>query len=224
MLLNGSEHLSQIMHIVAQSLLIPCIIFLLYFVLVSVIEIGALVGEMTNRRKDNHFKLAEFLSKLRLAGNIEQKIRDSYLPAQLKRTTENFLDLTASTTTGQRIIAQKILGDEESRVAKICEKTELIAKMGPMLGLMGTLIPLGPGLVAMGKGDFNMLAQYLIVSFDCTIIGIFAGGLAFTVSKVRRRWYERHLNDLEAILETIIEVRDHAAQTSEKMAVIGGRV
>lgn len=224
MLLAGSEHLSQIMHIVAQSLLIPCIIFLLYFVLVSVIETGALIGEMTRRGKDNNFKLAEFLSELRGVGNIEQKIRGSHLPVQLKKTTEQFLDFTTSSATSQRIIAQKILGNEEFRVAKACEKTELIAKMGPLLGLMGTLIPLGPGLVGLGKGDFNMLAQYLIVSFDATIIGIFAGGLAFTISKVRRRWYERHLNDLEVILETIIEVREHAAQTGKKMAVIGGRV
>lgn len=224
MLVAGSEHLSQILHIIAQSLLIPCIILLLYFVLVSVIETGALIGEMTRRGKDKHFKLAEFLSDLRGAGNIEQKVRDSQLPAQLKKTTEKFLDLTASVMIGQRIIAQKILGNEEFRVARICEKTELIAKMGPLLGLMGTLIPLGPGLVGLGKGDFNMLAQYLIVSFDATIIGIFAGGLAFTISKVRRRWYERHLNDLEAILETIIEVREHAAQTGKKMAVVGGRV
>jgi biopolymer transport protein ExbB/TolQ len=123
---------------------------------------------------------------------------------------------------GQRIIAQKILSGEEYRLAKIREKTELIAKMGPLLGLMGTLIPLGPGLVGLGKGDFNMLAQYLIVSFDATIIGILAGALAFTISKIRGRWYERYINDLDATLETIIEVREHAAQ--EKIPAVGGRI
>ena len=224
MSLAGSEHLSQIMHIIAQSLLIPCIIILIYFVLVSVIETGALIGEMTRRWKDRNFELTEFLSDLHGSGNIQQKIRNSHLPAHLKKITEDFLDLTATATSGQSIIAQNILGNEEFRLAKICEKTELIAKMGPLLGLMGTLIPLGPGLLGLGKGDFNMLAQYLIVSFDATIIGIFAGGLSFTISKVRRRWYERYLNDLEAILEIIIEEREHAEKTSKKMAVIGGRV
>lgn len=211
------------MHIIAQSLIIPCYGFLLYFVLTAVIDTGSLFGEMMERRKEGGFKTAAFLSELRDSDSIEAHLRNSRMPARLKKNVEEFLHLTAASITGQRFIAQSIMGSEETSLAKKTERTELISKMGPLIGLMGTLIPLGPGLVGLGKGDFATLSQYLIVSFDATILGIFAGGLGFTISKIRRRWYDHYLGSLEAILETIVEVREHAAQTGKK-AVLGGRI
>lgn len=223
MTMAGSQYLNQIMHIISQSLMIPCYAFLLYFVLISVIETGALIGEMFGEKKINQFKTKEFLSELQKSHNVELYLENSKLPPKLKRVVTEFQTLTLAEGACQRIIAQNLLCHQEYLASKKTEKTELISKMGPLLGLMGTLIPLGPGLVGLGKGDFNMLAQYLIVSFDATILGIFAGGLTFAVSKVRRRWYDRYLNDLDAILETIIEVREHVAKTGKKVA-IGGRI
>jgi len=221
--LAGSEHLTQVMHIIAQSLMIPCYIFLLYFVLASVIELGSLFGEMMDRRKEGGFDTARFLSQLRECGNIELQLQNIKLPAGLKKVVDEFLQLTASSTTGQKFIAQSILTDEETAAVKKLERTDLISKMGPLLGLMGTLIPLGPGLLSLGQGDFSALSQSLVIAFNTTIIGIFAGGLSFTISKVRRRWYEHYLGSLESTLETIMEVRVDAAQANKKTA-LGGRV
>ena len=221
MAMVGSQYLNQIMHIISQSLMIPCYAFLLYFVVTAVIETGALIGEMFGEKKIHKFNTKEFLSKLQ-EHNIELYVETSELPTKLKKVVIEFLTLASAEGACQRIIAQNLLSEQEYLVAKRTEKTELIAKMGPLLGLMGTLIPLGPGLVGLGKGDLNMLAQYLVVSFDATILGVFAGSLTFTISKVRRRWYERYLNDLDAILETIFEVKEHVAQTGKKVA-IGGR-
>jgi biopolymer transport protein ExbB/TolQ len=217
----GSQYLNQIMHIISQSLMIPCYAFLLYFVVIAVIETGALIGEMFGDKKMRQFKVKEFLSGLQDIYNIEVYVEDSKLPLKLKKVVKEFLALASAEGDCQKIIAQKLLSEQEDLVAKRTEKTELIAKMGPLLGLMGTLIPLGPGLVGLGKGDFNTLAQYLIISFDATILGVFAGSLTFTISKIRRRWYEHYLNDLDAILETIIEVRENVAQTGKKTAIRG---
>lgn len=219
----GSQYLNQIMHIISQSLMIPCYAFLLYFVVVAVIETGSLIGEMFSNKKIRHFKTKEFLSGLQVTHNVELYIANSSLPVKLKKVLSEFLTMASADGVCQRIIAQNFLSEQEHLVAKRTEKTELISKMGPLLGLMGTLIPLGPGLVGLGKGDFNMLAQYLIISFDATILGVFAGSLTFTISKIRRRWYEQYLNDLDAILETIIEVRENVTQTGKKTAV-GGRL
>jgi biopolymer transport protein ExbB/TolQ len=219
----GSQYLNQIMHIISQSLMIPCYAFLLYFVVVAVIETGSLIGEMFSNKKIRHFKTKEFLSGLQVTHNVELYIANSSLPVKLKKVLSEFLTLALADGVCQRIIAQNFLSEQEHLVAKRTEKTELISKMGPLLGLMGTLIPLGPGLVGLGNGDFNMLAQYLIISFDATILGVFAGSLTFTISKIRRRWYEQYLNDLDAILETIIEVRENVTQTGKKTAV-GGRL
>jgi biopolymer transport protein ExbB/TolQ len=172
MAMVGSQYLNQIMHIISQSLMIPCYAFLLYFVVIAVVETGALIGEKFGEKKIHQFKAKEFLSKLPEPHNLELYVENSELPIKLKKVVTEFLTLASAAGARQRIVAQNLLFEQEDLIAKRTEKTELIAKMGPLLGLMGTLIPLGPGLVGLGKGDFNMLAQYLIVSFDATIIGV----------------------------------------------------
>ena len=70
---------------------------------------------------------------------------------------------------------------------------------------MGTLIPMGPGLAALGAGDITTLAQSLTVAFDTTIVGIGSGALAYVLSKVRRGWYEHYLSDLDALTDALLD-------------------
>lgn len=78
------------------------------------------------------------------------------------------------------------------------EATDLLARSGPILGLMGTLIPLGPGLTALGTGEIDILATALTVAFDTTVVGLLIGLLAYAIGRVRRRWYERAWHALSA--------------------------
>ncbi|MEM7586260.1 MAG: MotA/TolQ/ExbB proton channel family protein [Acidobacteriota bacterium] len=77
------------------------------------------------------------------------------------------------------------------------ERADLLARIGPILGLMGTLIPLGPGLAALGQGDLATLAAAVITAFDTTVLGLLAGLVGFVVGRWRRRWYGELLDDLE---------------------------
>ncbi|MEH6649529.1 MAG: MotA/TolQ/ExbB proton channel family protein [Motiliproteus sp.] len=70
------------------------------------------------------------------------------------------------------------------------ERSDLLARGGPILGLMGTLIPLGPGLTALGSGNLDMLTTALTVAFDTTVVGLLVGLITYCISRVRRRWYE----------------------------------
>ncbi len=78
------------------------------------------------------------------------------------------------------------------------ERADLIARVGPMLGLMGTLIPLGPGLAALGRGDLEVLAQAVTVAFDTTVLGLLVGIIGFVLGRLRRRWYDTLMDALEA--------------------------
>ena len=81
------------------------------------------------------------------------------------------------------------------------ERVDLLARSGPILGLMGTLIPLGPGLSALGNGDLSQLATAMTVAFDTTVVGLVIGLLAYIVGRVRRRWFEHYWYELDAIEE-----------------------
>ncbi len=78
----------------------------------------------------------------------------------------------------------------EHYASRRLERSDLLARGGPILGLMGTLIPLGPGLTALGAGNIDILATALTVAFDTTVVGLLVGLLTYCISRVRRRWYE----------------------------------
>lgn len=77
------------------------------------------------------------------------------------------------------------------------ERADLLARIPPMLGLMATIIPLGPGLAALGQGDPAKLAAAVTVAFDATVLGLVAGIAGLVIGKLRRRWYEETLEAME---------------------------
>jgi len=80
---------------------------------------------------------------------------------------------------------------------KRIERADFITRIAPMLGLMGTLIPLGPGLSALGTGDISILTTAMTVAFDTTIIGLLAGVIGFVLGRMRRRWYDNAMQRLD---------------------------
>ena len=83
-----------------------------------------------------------------------------------------------------------------------------LAKLGPMLGLMGTLIPMGPALVGLAAGDLASMAYNMQVAFATTVVGMLIAAIGVVILQVRQRWYARELNDLEYIAQF---VRDEKA-------------
>lgn len=90
------------------------------------------------------------------------------------------------------------LAEIERRGRKRLDRADLIARVGPMLGLMGTLIPLGPGLAALGEGNVQILSVAMRVAFDTTVLGLLAGVVGFALARLRRRWYDELLDELES--------------------------
>lgn len=77
------------------------------------------------------------------------------------------------------------------------ERADFITRIAPMLGLMGTLIPLGPGLAALGEGELTILTTAMTVAFDTTVIGLLAGIIGFVLGRMRRRWYDTAMETFE---------------------------
>lgn len=80
--------------------------------------------------------------------------------------------------------------------ARVVDRDAALARLGPMLGLAGTLIPLGPGLRQLHQGDLGGFGQQLAVAFATTVSGLFVCAVCFVISGVRSQWYERDLRAL----------------------------
>ncbi len=74
-----------------------------------------------------------------------------------------------------------------------------MTRIGPLLGLMGTLIPLGPALVALAEGDIAVLARKMEVAFATTVVGLVIGAIGFLLHQAAQRWALDDLSLLEYV-------------------------
>jgi biopolymer transport protein ExbB/TolQ len=106
-------------------------------------------------------------------------------------------------------------GRQLDAVAAACEveatrrvsRLNLVARAGPTLGLMATLIPMGPALLALADNDVGALARSLVVAFTATVCGLLVGLVCSTMGSVRRHWYAADLTAVDELLGAAAEVR-----------------
>lgn len=204
--------LGSALHVISQSLLIPVIVGLLAFMVYAIVSFGGLISEYTGRIRVSTDQIEKIISDISNPGSSEKIIEvmeNSDVPEGYKTIITKIASHPELGTKSREALARKLIESEEARAAKSLEKTDIVTRLGPTLGLMGTLIPMGPGLAALGSGDINALAQAIIIAFDTTVVGLAAGGIAYTISKIRRRWYEEYLSNLDALCEATLEVMDH---------------
>ena len=111
-------------------------------------------------------------------------------------------------TKSRETLARRLIENEEDKIEHELSKTDFITRIGPTLGLMGTLIPMGPGLAALGQGDVTALATAITVAFNTTVVGIASGAVGYLASKLRRRWYDQYLANLDALSDAILDRLD----------------
>jgi biopolymer transport protein ExbB/TolQ len=97
----------------------------------------------------------------------------------------------------------KALADFDLSSLRKLERTRMLVRFGPALGLMGTLIPLSPALDGLAKGDVTKLSENLRVAFSVTVLGLLIGAVAFAISLVRDRLYAQDLSDLEYVVSQL---------------------
>ena len=192
------------MYAISTSLLYPVILALILLVVYSVMEAGAFLVESAKRKRSfgdirnlnlsNYSEFLESLEKLRTNWLLREFI------SELKKLNPNRKDI------------EKLLEECELKVAKELEIPRILARIGPMLGLMGTLIPLGPAMIALSQGNIQELATNLITAFATTVLGLIVGGVGYTLFIVRKRWYLEDLSDMEYLvkrLEVFYEEENH---------------
>ncbi|MDG2528971.1 MotA/TolQ/ExbB proton channel family protein [Caulobacter endophyticus] len=86
--------------------------------------------------------------------------------------------------------------DLELWIMKRLEWLRVTARSAPLIGLVATMIPMGPALLALGEGDGASIGKNLVVAFSGVVLALIAASIAHFVLTVRRRWL---LEDLRAI-------------------------
>ena len=214
----STSNLNNVLRAVSSGLRYPVIVVLLLIMAAALVLLGSLLVEVFTERRHLKVSMPHLVDRLRAAGRSGEKaMQEAISSGGLLRRQENILiELTQHpelTADMRRALADRLLEEEQSRLERIVKYSDLLAKLGPIIGLLGTLIPLGPGIIALGQGDTYTLSQSLLTAFDTTVAGLISAAVAMVISSVRKGWYANYMSILETLSDCVLEVEnDHAAQ------------
>jgi len=193
----------QILFDVSEALRVPVLILALAALAVVVVEAGALLMELRQRRDRSVWQLDNAIAECqgRLAAGMPDEALMALLPVARNRAMEEALAAVIEQTgrAGAEPRIAKRLAEYDYRSLRRLERTRILVRMGPALGLMGTLIPLSPALAGLADGDVAALTENLRVAFSVTVAGLLVGAIAFAISLVRDRLYAQDYSDVEYV-------------------------
>ena len=199
------ETISNALFWISNGLLVPVVVLLLLFLVRALILVGGFFGEYYRRHalQRKVTALLEGEASAREAGLAELSARPEADKIPLLRAVRQLLAHRSDSAWCERL-----LSNYEVDAQRELASARTLAKLGPMLGLMGTLIPMGPALVGLAAGDLASMAYNMQVAFATTVVGMLIAAIGVVILQVRQRWYARELNDLEYIAQF---VRDEKA-------------
>ena len=204
--------IGNILRAVASAMHYPVIVLLIIFLLAAVALLGWLLAEYLTERRHMCASLPALLEELQHTDNLTETIQQSGL---LQRQKDALIELAAHPDFSPELreaLAVRLLDAEQERYDRIVRFSELVARLAPMFGLLGTLIPLGPGIIALGQGDTFTLSASLLTAFDTTVAGLLAAAVATVVSSVRKSWYKQYVSTLEVLSQCVLDRKKEAAE------------
>ena len=202
--------ISDILYWISTGLLVPVIVLLIILFCRAILLAGSFYGQYLSIRKTETL-LRNKLSKL-TPDTVEEL--SSKLPENSRSLVITYMRqvLDARDTPAQ---VQRLLANFEIAADKDLAISKTLTKLGPILGLMGTLIPMGPALAGLASGDISSMDYNMQIAFATTVVGLVAGTVGFLTQQVKQRWYLQDMTNLEFISELLNDKRS-IHKTSEK--------
>lgn len=181
------EQVSNLLFWISSGLLVPVIVGLLFFFIKSIIMLGGFIGQYIQRIKQD--------KQLRIRMNQLDSETIHSFAQELDEQPESMFTTTAKQllASGSPAVSNRILSEYEIAADSELGKFKVLVKFGPILGLMGTLIPMGPALAGLSTGDISSMAYNMQVAFATTVLGLFSGAVGFILLQVKQRWFNTDL-------------------------------
>lgn len=198
---------SDMLRVVVSALQTPVVVVLLFLMVVTVAMTGSFTIEfLTERRKlkEDIPKLIDKVNRDTLDEGVE-RIKKSAILTRQKNAIASLASEKDIGVDGREAYASQLLFEEGVYYKKYLRWPEIALRIGPMFGLLGTLIPLGPGLIALGQGKTDILSQSLLIAFDTTAAGVIVSAFAFVILHFRKSWYQEYAKGLESMMNVILD-------------------
>ena len=194
------DTISEILFWVANSLLIPDIIALLLLFVRSLLLVGSFYNHFITKQKND--KLLNNLIQDLSAEKVENL--KSILPQKDNSLYIKYLRKLLSRELSEAY-SEYLISNFETEADKDLSISKILAKIGPVLGLIGTLIAMSPALVNLSSGDVSGMAYNMQIVFATTVIGLVVSMAGLITLQFKQRWYSQESNHLFYISQILIE-------------------
>lgn len=192
-------YISDILFWISNGLLVPVVIILIILFVRALLLIGSFFGQYLSIRRTD----ALLRDKIKTLTKDSISELENSLPRKSSSLVVVYMrELLAAKNNDANM--QRLLADFEIAADKDLGVSKTLTKMGPMIGLMGTLIPMGPALVGLAQGDIASMAYNMQVAFATTVIGLFSSAIGFITQQIKQRWYLQDMTNLEFVYNIII--------------------
>jgi biopolymer transport protein ExbB/TolQ len=185
--------LETYLYVVSTGLFCPVMITLVFLTFWMVFCLGTLLRDYVDRKRGRSAAQENYQRALAAEVACEQAEGDGHLDIRLER----------------------LLQEAELRLLKSLDKVSFAVRVGPALGLMGTLIPMGIALSSLAQGNLPKMAQSMVTAFTTTVVGLACGVAAYLMSLVREKWVKEDMREMEYATERKLrEVQGEAEKAS----------
>ncbi len=208
-MIAAATSIENVVFDVVAALRVPVLVTALLALAVVVLELGTLAAELVRRRRRDAGSLERAATRARQAVTAHDRpaaavaLRATAASRRIEEALVAIVNALGEARAENRVA--KHLADFDLSSIRRLERTRMLVRAGPALGLMGTLIPLTPALDGLARGDTQSLSDNLRTAFSITVLGLMIGAIAFGISLVRDRLYAQDLSDLEFVVATLTD-------------------
>lgn len=192
------ELISDILYWISTGLLVPVIVTLIVLFIRALLLIGSFFGQYLAIRKSSA-QVRKALTDVS-ADNIDVVLKK--LPKKDNVLVIHYIKEMIKSRDNKAEV-KRLLSEFEIEADKDLGTSKILTKLGPMMGLMGTLIPMGPALAGLASGDIESMARNMQVAFATTVTGLVAAAIGYVTQQVKQRWYLQDMTNLEYLSEII---------------------
>ncbi|HEX7082449.1 MAG TPA: MotA/TolQ/ExbB proton channel family protein [Gammaproteobacteria bacterium] len=189
---NGLFALGQVLRFPVMAMLWVCVAAALFMA-------GSTLVDFLARRRDRRgFDVESWLNAGDVLGAGEDRRRA--LPPSLRRLLVAIQQGLSDSRLENGGLEHLVL-EQEERVRASLSGSRMLVKVGPSLGLIGTLIPMGTALAALASGNLQAMAGQMVVAFTTTIIGLACGTIAYVILMLRTNWMNEAIREQRFLAE-----------------------
>jgi biopolymer transport protein ExbB/TolQ len=200
---NSLSFLQTIIYAISSSLFYPVIILLVILTGWIIIFSGGIFAQWVKRKiLKKNIDILQYLEEIQKK-KILPDVLKTFLPKRVLVYSEKLTCLCKNKDHFFHEKVESLIQEKELKLAKEVNQARLLTRIGPGLGLMGTLIPMGTGLASLSQGDMTQMTSNLIIAFTTTVVGLALGLLAYVFSIIINHWMQEDIRNIELITEAM---------------------